>query len=247
MYRSVRTIEKGLNILELISKKGEGAGITEIAKALGLYKSVVHRIVTTLLNRGYLTKLNDKYKLGNKILEIAGSLINKTDISTVAGQFIKDLVDKAKETVQIAVLDGNSVLYIAKEECDRSIRLVSKIGSRLLPYCTGLGKVLLAYLNEEKLNNLLNNIKLKKFTENTITNKTKLKKELTLIKKRGYAIDNGEFDINVRCVACPIFNYNGEVIAAISIAGPYYRMNMKKRKEFIPIVKDSAMKISKSL
>jgi DNA-binding IclR family transcriptional regulator len=165
-----------------------------------------------------------RYALGLKLFELGQAVLANMDIRTVAMPFLLELSRKYEETVHLAILSGNEVIYIDKVDSPRSIRIVSKVGGRNPAYCTGVGKVLLAGLTNEELNRLLATIEFRPITPNTITNSFALMEEITKIRQDGYATDNGEIDEGLSCVAAPIRNHLGVVTAAISLSGPMARV-----------------------
>jgi DNA-binding IclR family transcriptional regulator len=139
------------------------------------------------------------------------------------------------------------VLYIAKEDSPQTIRMVSRVGRRASLYSTGLGKILLAYLSEKERKKIIAHIKIRRFTENTISNKIELEKELEQVRKQGLALDREENEKEVYCIAVPIKNYRGKVIAALSISSPTYRINAQRKKFLKKSIHCMGMKISKRL
>jgi len=151
------------------------------------------------------------------------------DLVKEATPYLKELVNQCNETVHLGVLEEGEVLYIAKEESSQTIRMISYVGRRAPLHCTALGKVLLAYLAEEKRKKILGQKELLRFTKKTITDRKELEKELNKVKKQGFALDREENEKDVRCIAAPIKSYQGGVIAAISISGPVYRIDINQQ------------------
>ena len=169
------------------------------------------------------------------------------DLVREATPYLKELVNQCNETVHLGVLEEGEVLYLAKEESSKTIRMCSYVGKRAPLHCTALGKVLLAYLPEEERKKILEQKGLLRFTEKTITDKKELEKELNKIKKQGFALDREENEKDVRCIAAPIKNYQGKVIAAISISGPVYRIDINKQNHLKEALIRTSKKVSKRL
>jgi DNA-binding IclR family transcriptional regulator len=223
--------------------------MTEISEKLGLYPSTTHRILDTLKHWGYVEQEpdNQKYRLGLKVLELGMAKLQQIDLVREATPYLKELVNQCNETAHLGVLEGGDVLYLAKVESSQTIRMCSYVGKRAPLHCTALGKVLLAFLPEEERNKILEQKGLPRLTENTITDRNKLEKQLTKIQKQGFALDQEENEKDVRCIAAPIRNYRGRVIAAVSISGPAFRIDEKVQNNLKVALIETSTKISKRL
>jgi len=226
----IRTLDNSLSVLEALSQYNSPMSIKEVSERLQIYPSTVHRILDTLKYRGYVEQDPDtqKYQLGLKLVELGMSKLYQMDLTKEAAPYLKELVNQWNETVYLGVLAEGKVLVVAREDSTRNIRMVSEIGRRVPAHCTALGKVLLAYLPEEERKKILEEKKLPRFTKNTIIDKEKLEKELQKVKEQGFALDRGEYEDGLHCVAAPIRNYQERVVGAISIAGPAFRINVDK-------------------
>jgi len=224
----INSVAKALKMLEIIGNSGREVALTEVAKVLNMHKSTAFRLLSTLEINGFIFKNIDtgKYKLGLKILQLAGELLDNIELRKIARPIIEDLVEKCNETAHLVELEKNSIVYIDKVESTNTIRLHSRIGFHGFPHCTSAGKVLLAHMSEKKLKKLISEMELPKKTINTITDPEVLINHLAVVKQQGYAIDNIENEEGVRCVAAPVRNHLSQVIAAISVAGPSSRMKL---------------------
>jgi len=242
----VQSVNRALDILECFGQEKSEWGLSELSQKLNLAPSTIHRLLNTLIKRGYIeqdVKLG-KYKIGNNFLMLSGSVLNKCSLRIIAKPLLEELSRKTEETVHLCILSSNNqVFYLDKIESPKSISIISRIGQTLPPHVSGVGKVLLAHLSDEQLEKVLGQLELKRFTKNSITDKDQLKSELLKIRQQGYALDNQELEEGLICIASPIFNLEGKVIAAISISGPTFRLN-SKIKEYIPLVKRTAISIS---
>jgi len=223
-------------------------GISALATKLGLAKSTVHRLASTLVEYDILeqNRENGKYRLGLALFELGTLVRRKMDVMSEAQQQIHALADLTGETVQLAILDHLSVLYIRIRESRQAVRMSSGLGSRAPAHCTSVGKALLAYQPAEIVKQVLD-LGLKRYTPNTIIEPAALVDELAQVKSRGYAIDDEEIEPGLRCVAAPIRDHSGEVVAAISVAAPIQRMTKKAVQATVPSVQASAEAISRRL
>jgi len=228
-------------------RQGSAMTMTEISEKLGLYPSTTHRILDTLRHWGYVEQEpnNQRYQLGLKVIELGMAKLQQMDLAREATPYLKELVNQCNETVHLGVLEEGEVLYLAKEESSQTIRMCSYVGKRAPLHCTALGKILLAYMPEEERKKILEDRELPRLTEKTITDKEELKEELNKVKKQGFALDRGENEKDVRCIAAPIRNYQGKIIAAVSISGPAYRVDIDKQNYLKEALIEMSKKISK--
>lgn len=251
MSKSLRnsSIVRVLRILEEIAKSEDGIGVTELANRLELNKSTVYRFLATLEEEQYLEQqeTTKKYQSGIKLFELASRIVNQVDWTKDIRPFLVDLKDRVNETVHLGIIDNGEVVYIDKVECERSIRMYSRVGKRAPVYCTGVGKAILAFLSKEKQANIIKNIDYTKFTTNTIIDDTDLKKEIKIIRAQGFALDREEHESGVNCAAAPIFTHDGQVLGGISIAGPSSRVDEENLFELAAEVKETAQLISRRL
>jgi DNA-binding IclR family transcriptional regulator len=242
----IKVLEKVIRILDLFDEKGKELTPAEICESLSLNKSTAFRIINILAEAGYLERdsVTSKYRLGFKLFYLGSLVEGRSEIRNLAHPFLEELTEKCDETVHLVVLDHGEALYLDKLEGEKAIRVVSKIGSRLPTHCSGVGKALLASLPDETVKNIIQEKGLKRFTNNTITDLETLMIELARIRKQGYAIDNEEIEIGLKCIAAPLQYSAGETIAAISISGPKERFNSAEMKRLIPLVKNASERIS---
>ena len=244
--RFVQSVQRAGLLLGALAGKEPELGIVELSKGTGLNQSTVHRLLRTLRNLNFIDQNsnNHKYRLGLKLFELGSSVVNKIDIVKLAIPYMEELSKKYNEAINLAKLDKDEIVYIHKIESSTTLKLDLKLGSSHPAYCTGLGKLLLAYLKEDELNFYLERIKLKRYTSKTITHQEKLKQELILIRQQGYAFDNEEYVPGVFCLAAPVRDYNNKVCAALSIAIPSVRLKNNEISFVIKDVVNAADKIS---
>lgn len=241
----IQSVTRALNIVEFISTR-HIVGLSDISRAVGLHKSTTHELIKTLETMGYVRQetFSGKYTLGLKLFELGQIVLSKMDIRAIAMPYLLELVIKYEETVHLAILSHDEVVYIDKVDSPRSIRIVSKVGGRNPAYCTGVGKVLLAGMPDKDLQKTLSKIKFQQFTPKTITDVQLLKKHLQKVRNAGFATDDQELEAGLSCCAAPIRNHLGNVIAAISLSGPTDRMADRDAGQLAADVVNSARLIS---
>jgi DNA-binding IclR family transcriptional regulator len=245
----IKVLTKTFAILDVLLEHKTPMTMSEISEKLKFYPSTVHRILDTLKYGGYVEQNpdNQKYQLGLKLLELGMAKIHQIDLVKEAKPFLKELAKKCNETVHLAILEDTNVLYLAKEESSQTIRMISYVGRRGPLHCTALGKVLLAFLPLEERGELLDRLELFRLTENTITDRVQLETELNTIIEKGFAMDREENEKDVRCLAAPVKNYKGRVIAAVSISSPAYRVNKENQNHLKEYLITACQKISSRL
>ncbi|MHC1719684.1 MAG: IclR family transcriptional regulator [Clostridiaceae bacterium] len=243
----LQSVDNALRLTETLNEQG-AMGITELSRELGLGKSTVFRLISTLENRNYVVRDSDsgKYMLSLKWVTIGKTVLKKHSLIKVVHPYLEKLSERYNETAYLSVLNGYQMTFVDKVTSTNAIIMDIKVGSNMPAYCTATGKILLAHKYRDDIGKYVRNIDLRKYTENTITDAKRLKKELESIRLSGYSADDEENEIGLTCFAAPIRNSEGEVIAAISISGPTGRM-VKSREELITAVKETALEISRIL
>jgi DNA-binding IclR family transcriptional regulator len=245
----VRSVAKALTILDLLARNGREMPLSEICREMGLAKGTIHGLLATLKDFQYVDQdgFEGKYRLGIRLFEVGNIVANSWDVRRVAAPYIEKLVDELEETVHLAVLNEDRVLYIDKRESRRSIRIVSQVGMRLPAHCSGVGKALLANLQPSELGRVVASRGLPSYTKNTITDARRLEEELGRIRQQGYSVDNEEIMEGLRCVAAPIRDHSGGVCAAISVSGPVARLVGDRFAQVVEMVTGTAAEISAGL
>jgi DNA-binding IclR family transcriptional regulator len=242
------SLAKALRVLEFFNGAEQGLSLSEIAQRLGTKPGSVYPIVYTLHKFGYLERDPEtkRYKLGLRILALANQILSSLDIREKAKPILKKLARELEVNAHLAVLYEDEVLYLDREEAAPSVVIPSVIGRRVPPHCTALGKVLLAH-NTEALERILGKGPLPALTPNTITNPEVLRRELERVRTQGYAVDWEEFHEGNICVAAPVRNYRGHVVAAISISFSKTRLTHEPLDRFIEAVTRKADDLSQAL
>ena len=241
------SIDKTLSILEAISQNAKGLSLADIVKSVGIPKTTAFRILEILAAREYVSwnHDNEKYSIGIKALEIGISGLVGQDIVDVSIPYLQELSATVGETSFLAVYNAGDVVYLYKAEGTSSIQTTARLGSRRPAYCTALGKVILANLSIEETDRVFEK-KLTKFTEKTISDRLKLYEEFAHIRSDGYAVDDEGIEYGLYCLAVPVYNFTGAVIAAISVSGPIKRIS-ENRERIIDELRSVGAVISKRL
>ena len=241
--------ERVIDILESFLKEEGEVGLAELANLSKVNISTTHRIVSSLVKRGYLNQPNKraKYSLSVKLLEFTPFIKDIDRIADVAFPFLVKLNKQVNESIALSVLDRNEVVKIEHVECRQNLRFASPLGTRFPLHCTASGKTLLAGMSEKEVENFLQSKELTRFTENTITNPDRLRAELATIRREGIAVSEKELDLGVTCVAAPIKDGSGKVIAVVTASAPSSRFNSQRISEVRCLMENYALKISKAL
>jgi DNA-binding IclR family transcriptional regulator len=223
---SIQVLERAFNIMDALLQAGEPLSLEAIMKRTEMAKSTAFRIVANLIRYGYLTETDNGYWLGLKMISFGQAVEKNLDVRTLAAPYLEALRDKTNETAYLATLTNDwSVLYLDKCESRQPVGvMLHSPGMTIEMYCTGLGKTLVAHQPEADVRRWLQTHDMPQRTPNTITDSAAFLAELEAIRQRGYGIDNGERSLSIRCIAVPIRNAHGKVVAAVSVAGPKERM-----------------------
>lgn len=244
----IQVADRMFMVIELLASKGS-LGLMDISNELHLNKTTVHRILNSLTYMGYVVQdhNNLKYRLSFKLCSLSSQILDQIDITKIVRPYLKDLVRLTGETVHLVQIDGTEAIYIDKlESTDNSVRLVSQLGRRLPLYCSGVGKSLLADMPEEEVLDVWNNSKKELLTPKTVITLPEFLKELETVRKSGYAIDNEENEMGIRCVAASI-NLDGMPQYAFSVSAPTYRMDDDRLHHLADIVLDTKETITSAL
>jgi DNA-binding IclR family transcriptional regulator len=243
---SVQSVDRALSILEVLAKVGT-AGVTEIAAELGVHKSTAFRLVATLESHRLVEQAGDRgrYALGVGLLRLAGATTARLDLVQESRPVCRQLAADTGETVNLTVLAEHSALYLDQVAGSSALQSHNWVGQHIPLHATSNGKVLLCELEPDKLEESLG--KLARFTPMTITRKARLREELELVRRQGYAVAVDELEIGLTAVAAPIRNAHGDVVASISVSGPTFRLTTEEMDRVIPSCVDAAAEISHRL
>jgi len=241
------TLEKGLAILEFFASTGE-ASAGKVSEALGLSRSATYRLLDALRGRGYLEidPATERLRLGVRAAEVGLAAISGVDVVRLAPPYLRRLVGATSETVFLAVMDSDAMVYVYKEEGPRAVTMSSQLGSRRPLHSTGLGKAYMSALPVDERRSLIGRLDLRRLTANTITDAAALEAEVALTRERGYAVDDVEGEEGVACFAAPVLDYRRRPVAAISVAGPAER-TLPNEGTMGPLVLQTAAALSRRL
>jgi len=240
----IHSVENAFYLLETLVANGLELGIAELCKKISLPKGTVHRLLGTLKNLGYIEQnpQNRKYYLTVKTFKLGTAVTDKIGLVQII-PYMKEISRKFNEAVNLAILDRDEIIYLYSMGSDNTLKLDLRIGSNQPAYCAAVGKVLLASLSEQELDGYLQRVKLKSYTLYTITSKEYLKKDLKLIREKGYSFVNEEYMVGVSCVAVPLKDNRGKVCAGLSFSVPTVRMDKVK----LPLLIDSLISTAKKI
>ena len=245
----INSILRACGILKSLSGDRRASKLSELAGLLHLDRSTAYRILLSL-EKCRMVDRDEKtgeYSLGLGAFEIGSAYLRRIDLVEVAKPIMADLAQRVQETVHLAVLSETEILYLDKVDSPRSVGVISKLGQRGPVYCTALGKALLAHLPPQDRSRILDQIRFQAFTPRTLTSKKKLARELSQVYRQGYALDCREIEEDVECIAAPIRDHLGNVVAALSVSGPQKKIDTQKEKDFVHQVTGAAALISRKM
>jgi len=242
----VPALPKAFAILDLVAREG-GIGFTAIQKTLGLPKSSVHQLITTLRDLGALQQASDGgYLLGLKLCELGAVAAGQRTIERVSLPYLKALSQDVAMTCHLGVLEGDEPIYLAKVEAEQDIKINTWVGKRLSLYRSSLGKVLLAWLPEEARERLLSQVEWVAKTPKSLPDADAVRRHLVEVRERGWASDDEEDMLNVRCVSAPVFDRQGNVVAAVSAVGTVLQVGPGDFPKLADRVRGIAAEISRN-
>src|SRR5574341_1562388 len=243
---TVQSIARALTLLEALGDRRGEIGIADLSKQVGLHVSTAHRILGTLIERGYARQNPEtgRYALGAKALHLADSYLGQVDLRRISRPVLERLSRETGETANLVILDGREALYLDKAESSQNLRIFSRIGHRAPLHCTAVGKVLLAYRSKAEADALLGSGPLEALTEHTMVSPDQLRRELDKVRDQGFALDQEECEAETCCIAVPIRNARGSVEAALSISAPAVRLTPRRMDALIPLMVRTGQEVS---
>ena len=241
----VRVLHKTLDILEILKTREAGYSLAELTRSVALPKATVYRILATLERRGYLDRSHDSgYRLAKKMFDLQRQDSIEQIVSRAAQPLLERLVDAYKETVNLGIMNAGEIVVINTVESPLGVRMSSKIGNRRHLHTTALGKCFLAGLPDKEVARITRLKGLPRLTANTLVTKSALMADLARVRKQGFAIDDQENELDGRCIGAPIVASDGRVLAAVSISGPVFRMDLARAKSLAPALKAACAEIA---
>ncbi|MFT4286499.1 IclR family transcriptional regulator [Nocardioides sp.] len=225
MSAPVKSADRVLQILDLLTERPDGLTLVEIHTIMGIPKSSAYGLLQTMVQRGFLTQEAEtrRFRVGIRLWQAGRSYLSVASIEQVALPYMRAVRDRLNETVQLAVLDGTDNVYIGKVDPDQQLRLASHVGARLPAYATGIGKALLSRLSDEEVRRRFDDVEFVAYTPRTLSGLGELLTQLAEVRERGYAVDNGEYTDGVYCVAFPLRDGKDRLHAAVSVSIPEVR------------------------
>jgi len=244
----VHNVEITFDVLFFLAKNPK-SNFEKIKNYISISSYQLEKILDILISRGYIEfdKKRKVYSLGIKNFELGYSYLSHVEIRKQAKPYLQFLGEEIKENVYLAVRSGWEIVYIDSYEVDRPVIVKSRVGKLLPMYASASGKVHLAHMEEHELEEFFNNVELIPYTEKTITDKEKLLEHLKIVKEQGFAVDDEEWEKEVRCLSVPVFNYKKEVAAAITLSGPSFRVNYDTLMEIKEIFIEKSKELSERL
>lgn len=250
MAKSTTTsVERALDILEFVAAAERGQTNSDISRRLSIPKSSASYLLRTLESRGYLRRDTEsgRYRIGVKLLGLGQSAMTGLDLHRLAGPVLRELVESTGLTGHVAILDHGRAVYIDRAEKPGFIRINTWVGRELTVHSTSVGKVLVSDIPLAELDRILERDGLEKLTPETITSRSALLEELEHVRSHGYAVDNEENNLGVRCVAVPIFDQDGRVRAALGLSGATSQVTEEAVATIAGTLKEAAGRISSQI
>jgi DNA-binding IclR family transcriptional regulator len=244
----VQVLDRTFQILDILAGEGPDLGVTEVANRLGLHKSTAHRLIMVLESRLFLERdMNGKCRLGPRVMQLGLAVLAQLDLPQVARPHLRRLVRETGETAHVGVLRNGEIISIVNVQSTQALRSPSTVGSRTPAHCTALGKSILAFSPPEVAASLLRKRTFKSYTPNTISTAARLREELDRTRRRGYSCDNEEWEKGLRCLSAPVWDNTSEVVGAVGIAGPIFRITQSRIPALSSAIVAAAARISASL
>lgn len=241
---NVRSIGRAFTLLETMANNGGMMGLSQLAAESGLPMPTIHRVVRTLVELGYLRQEpNRQYVLAPKLIRLGESASGT--LSTWARPHLESLVDALGESANLAMLDGDQIVYVAQAESRQSMRMFTEVGRRVLPHCTAVGKAIMSGVPEHQVTEILRRTGMRPYTESTITSPEDFLKALARTAEHGYAVDDGEQEVGVRCVAVAVPETPARL--AMSVSGPLPRMTEQVVERAIPLLTQACANLARDL
>ena len=242
------SVTTAIHLLKTFTEEDDELGISELAKRLGVAKSTVHRLATALLEEGFLQQNpeNGRYRLGVGLFSLGSLVRSRLDVTTESKHILNDLREKTQENVRLAVLERQSVVLLHDFESPQTLRLRSGTGQLRPAFCTAEGLCLLSGLREPDLARFMQFARPQR-TPKTITDEDELRARIRRVEKQGYATEDEECDEGTRCIAAPVYDGDGRIVAALGVAGPRVRIRKSQFARIAPTVIEAALQVSERL
>ena len=242
----VQSLGRAFSILEEVARHREGIGLAELSKRVGLHNSTPFHLAKTMVSLGYMRQERDskRYRVGRPLFALAASALDEIEMVNLATPVLEDLSRETGESGHFAVRMGDAVVVIARTSGTGAFQLTDRVGVVRPAHCTALGKIILASLRPDQLKRFLERVEMKPSTKKSITDAASLLREIAEIKRTGIAFDDGEFNPEVRCIAVPVMDFTGQIIGALGISGPVWRLSNQTLQGHAKVVRAAANRLS---
>src|ERR1700741_1636856 len=242
----VQSLARAFSILEQIARSRDGINLADLSRKVGLHNSTTFHLVKTMVSLGYIRQIKDdkRYRIGRPLFALAANALDEIQMARLAPPVLEDLSRETGESGHFAVPMGDSVVVIARTAGAGAFQLTERVGVVRPAHCTALGKVILAALKPEQLDGFLKRVELAPVTPNSITDAAVLRKNIEDVRQSGIAFDDGEFNPEVRCIAVPVKDFTGQIMGAVGISGPIWRLNIQALQGRAQAVQASARRLS---
>jgi len=242
----VQSLARAFSILEEIARNRDGIGLAELSKRVGLHNSTTFHLVKTLVSLGYVRQMKDskRYRVGRPLFALAASALDEVEMVNLATPILEDLSRETGESAHFSVRLDDAVVVLARTGGKGAFQLVDRAGAVRPAHCTALGKVMLAALAPDEFEQYLQRAELKHYSPKSMTSAEPLRREIAEVRRSGLAIDDGEFDAEVRCAAVPVRDFTGQVIGALGISGPVWRLSIESLQKRARTVRAAADRLS---
>lgn len=242
----VQSLARAFSILEEVARSRDGISLAELSRKVGLHNSTTFHLVKTMVSLGYIRQIKDdkRYRIGRPLFALAANALDEIEMVSLAMPVLEDLSRDTGESGHFAVPMGDSVVVVARTAGPGAFQLIERVGVVRPAHCTALGKVILAALKPEQLDNFLKRAELTPVTPNSITDAGALRKNLEDVRQSGIAFDDGEFNAEVRCIGVPVRDFTGQIIGAIGISGPIWRLSIQAVQSRAQAVQAAARRLS---
>jgi IclR family pca regulon transcriptional regulator len=244
----VQSLERGLTVIRALSRPGPGLTVSDVARETGLARAAARRFLLTLADLGYVRADDHRFLLTPRVLELGYSFLSSLTLPEISQPHLRDLVQIVHESSSMSVLEGEDVVYVAREPTRRIMTVTIFVGTRFPAYATSMGRVLLAGLSGPELNRFLADAHLESLTENTTTDQERLLEEVEVVRGQGWSLVDQELEVGLRSIAVPVRNQQGRVLAAINLSTHASRTTIETmRDELLPRLQDAAAAIEHDL
>jgi DNA-binding IclR family transcriptional regulator len=245
----VQSLARAFSILEEIAHNRDGIGLADLSKRVALHNSTAFHLVKTLVLLGYVRQMKDtkRYRIGRPLFALAASALDEVEMVSLATPVLEELSRETGESAHFSVPMGDAVVVLARTSGPGAFQLIDRAGAVRPAHCTALGKIMLAALPPDQLEQFIARAELKALTPKTITSAELLRREIAEVRRAGLAIDDGEFDAELRCVALPVRDFSGRIIGAVGVSGPVWRLSIEALQKRARTVRTAADRLSAEL